>query len=191
MKKKLLIMMNSMDLGGVEKALLNFLAVLDREKFDVTILFVRKKGEYLNQIPFWVKVQEMEISNLERKILDFGPKVMMWETLKKFKFVSTMKIILSGLKRKTILKMGGNYHDWYKELVEFLPTCKGHYDIAIDFNGHSSVTTYYISEKVNADIKATWLHSSDFGDNIKNFSFYYNKYNRIYGVSKACVEKFI
>lgn len=190
MKEKVLIMMNSMGIGGVEKALLNLLSILDKERFDVTVLFVRKDGEYLKKLAMWVNVEEMKISDFERNLLDFGSKAMIGETLKKYKYISTVKIIISYLKRKIISKMRGNNDNPFEEMFKYLPEYPGHYDVALDFFGHTSFTTYYISEKVNADIKATWLHSSDFGEDIRKFSTYYNKYNRIYGVSKACVGKF-
>ncbi len=188
MKKKILIMMNNMRIGGVEKALLNILTVIDKDKFDITILFIRKDGEYLKEIPSWVKIEEIEISDLERNILDFGPKVILLETLKKYKYASTAKVALLALKRKVTLNILKNI-DEFKVLFKFLPKYKGKYDLAIDFH-QTYVTTYYISEKVSADYKIAWLHSSDFGENLRNLSQYYSKFNRVFGVSKACVDKY-
>ena len=82
-----------MGIGGVEKALLNFLAVLDKENFDVTLLLEEKDGKYLNQIPSWVKVEEVKISKLKRNILKNGVKATLFTTIKKWQFFSTYRIM--------------------------------------------------------------------------------------------------
>lgn len=190
MKKNLLVMMNSMGIGGVEKAFLNLLAFLDQDQFNITVLFYKKEGELLNRIPSWVKVEELKISNLARNLLEYGSKRTILESLRRYRYVTALKIILSYLKRK-VIKMFSKSNDPYHELFKYLPIYNGHFDVALDFFGHSSITTYYISEKVKADIKATWLHRSDFDNQIRTFSSYYDKYDRVYGVSNACIEKFI
>lgn len=184
-------MMNSMRFGGIEKALLNFLEVLDQETFEVTILFVRKDGEYLHQIPPWVKIEEVDIPYMKRTLVGYGSKDVVVDTLKKAHYISTVKVIASYIKRKIRVNMQRNDMYAYKEVFKDLPIFKEHYDVALDFFGRTSFTTYYVSEKVQADIKATWIHSSDFNENIRNFRVYYHKYHRIFGVSKACVDQFI
>jgi len=190
MKKRVLIMMNSMGIGGVEKAFLNLLYILNKDNFSITILFYKKEGELLNRIPKWVKVEEMKIPKLERSILEFGSKQLILKSLKRYQFVLTLKILLQYFKRK-IKKMFLNYNDSFEELFNYLPAFDSQFDVALDFFGHSSITTYYISEKVNAHIKATWLHRSDFDEEIIKYKRYYDKYDKVFGVSKACVEKFI
>ncbi|MBI0577954.1 glycosyltransferase [Neobacillus cucumis] len=191
MKKSLLLMMNSMGIGGVEKALLNFLSVLDQEKFEVTILYIKKGGEYINKIPYWVNVVEVEIPSLERSLLENGSKTMLLSSIKRFKFISSIKILYLIAKQKKRSKWVNIRHGFFDVIGENIPKLNSHFDIALDFHGYTSFTTYYISEKVNANIKATWLHSSNFDNGIKNFLHYYNNYDRVFGVSKNCVEKFI
>ena len=58
MKKKILFMVSSMNIGGVEKSLLSLFSVIPREKYDITILTLEKKGGFLDYIPSNIKVEE-------------------------------------------------------------------------------------------------------------------------------------
>lgn len=40
--KKVLLMLSSMNIGGVEKSLLSLLSTMSREKIDVTLLLLKK-----------------------------------------------------------------------------------------------------------------------------------------------------
>ena len=53
--KKLLFMVSSMNIGGVEKSLLSLLSTISREKYEITVLLLEKKGGFLNHIPSWIK----------------------------------------------------------------------------------------------------------------------------------------
>ena len=44
-------MIINMNIGGTEKALLNMLVEIPKEKYEVTILMLEKKGDFLNFIP--------------------------------------------------------------------------------------------------------------------------------------------
>ena len=61
MKKiKLLVVGITMNCAGTEKSFLSFLSVLDREKYDVTLLLAKAEGLLMDQIPSWVNVRFME-----------------------------------------------------------------------------------------------------------------------------------
>ncbi len=56
--KKILFMVSSMNIGGVEKSLLSLLSKIPKDKYEITLLLLEKKGGFLEQIPDWVKVEE-------------------------------------------------------------------------------------------------------------------------------------
>lgn len=58
MKKKILFMISSMNIGGVEKLLLSLLSVIPKYKYDITILTLEKKGGFLDYIPKHIKIEE-------------------------------------------------------------------------------------------------------------------------------------
>ena len=51
MKKKIIFMIINMNVGGTEKALLNMISEIPKEKYDITILMLEKYGGFLNSIP--------------------------------------------------------------------------------------------------------------------------------------------
>jgi len=56
MRKKVLILMDRMDSGGVPRVLLNLLDHIDTDKFDITVAITCKGDLWEKQIPKWVKV---------------------------------------------------------------------------------------------------------------------------------------
>ena len=87
--------------------------------------------------------------------------------------------------------VNNNQNGFFEAIGANIPLNEKQFDAALDFHGYASFTTYYVSEKVSANLKATWIHSSDFFDSVRKYSYYYDKYNQVYGVSEACVTKFL
>ena len=91
MKKKLLFTAYSMNVGGIEKALINLLNVIDYNLYDVTLILEKKEGIFLDLIPKDVNVLEYKISDskfiLYRKIYN-RLKLYKWKNKlnKKFDF---------------------------------------------------------------------------------------------------------
>ena len=48
-------MISSMNIGGVEKSLISLLSVIPKEKYDITILTLEKKGGFLDDEATWFK----------------------------------------------------------------------------------------------------------------------------------------
>lgn len=46
MKKKIIFMVINMNIGGTEKALLNMVAEIPKDKYDITILMLEEKGVF-------------------------------------------------------------------------------------------------------------------------------------------------
>lgn len=61
--KKILITAHSLEIGGIEKALINLLKRLDYTKYDVTLILEKKKGTLYSLLPKEVNVLEYRISN--------------------------------------------------------------------------------------------------------------------------------
>ena len=51
MKKKIIILMPSMFIGGAERSLLGLLETIDYDRFDVSLFLYRHEGEFLPFIP--------------------------------------------------------------------------------------------------------------------------------------------
>lgn len=67
--KKLFFASYNLDIGGIEKSLLNMLKKLDYNKYDVTLLLQEKKGIFLKDLPKEVKLEEYKISKSKITII--------------------------------------------------------------------------------------------------------------------------
>ncbi len=134
--KKLLFTAYSLDVGGIETALVNLLQRLDYKKYEVTLILEKKEGIFLDQIPKEVQVMEYKISNhsfiLFRKIYN-RLKLLKWKMKLRNKFAFSCSfatysipgahLALVGSQNNT-LWMHGNYYILYnqdeKKMREFL-----------------------------------------------------------------------
>lgn len=75
MKKRLLFTAYNLDLGGIEKALLNLLDKIDYNKYEVTLILERKEGIFLDKINKNVIIKELKVSSTKiiplRKIINY------------------------------------------------------------------------------------------------------------------------
>lgn len=78
--KRILVASHSMEIGGIEKASIEFLKFLNAQNFEVTLLLQEKKGPLLKEVPANVKVEEYKLSNnkniLFRKIYN---RIKLWK----------------------------------------------------------------------------------------------------------------
>lgn len=69
MKKRLLFTAYNLDLGGIEKALVNLLDRIDYNKYEVTLILEKKEGIFLDKINKNVIIKELKVSNSKITIL--------------------------------------------------------------------------------------------------------------------------
>lgn len=69
LKKKILFTAYSLSLGGIEKALVNLLSILDKEKYDITLILERKEGIFLEQLPKHIQVEEYHVDDSKNVLL--------------------------------------------------------------------------------------------------------------------------
>ncbi len=78
-KKRLLFTSVNMDLGGIEKALLNLVNRIDTNKYDVEVVLEEKKGIFLDKVKPEVIIRECRVSNnkniIIRKIINASRKL--------------------------------------------------------------------------------------------------------------------
>ena len=82
MKKKVLFMLNDMNVGGTEKAFLNLVDTMSPEEYDVTLLLLRRWGGFMDAVPDWVKVETIEGYDLLVREMNAPPFVVAKERIK-------------------------------------------------------------------------------------------------------------
>ena len=66
---------NSLEIGGIETALVNLLNRIDDSKYNVTLVLEKKKGENLNNLNENITVKEIKVSNHKNVIIRNGLKL--------------------------------------------------------------------------------------------------------------------
>ncbi len=64
-KKRILISSYNLEIGGIEKSLINLLKSFNLNKYDVTLILEEKKGIFLSDVPKNVKVKEYKASKIK------------------------------------------------------------------------------------------------------------------------------
>lgn len=190
MKKiKILFMLSTMNIGGVEKSLLSLLSVIPKEKYDVTVLLLEKKGDFLGSIPEWVKVEETNWFDNVKSIIMEPPH----NTIKNYMHNKQYIKILSFICSYYISKYLGNRFIYYKHVLKSVPHNLNTYDIAVSYQGPTDTIDYYIANKVTATKKISWVHF-DVSKHLMNQKLYeklYEQFDKIYVVSKEAKSHLI
>lgn len=187
MKKKLLFMVSSMNIGGVEKSLLSLLSVIPKDKYYITVLTLEKKGGFLEYIPEHVKLEEAEWFKDIKHIIMESPQNTIKRYLRTGKVFKIPSFIYSYYKSKNT----GDRYIYYKNILKSIPNNNEYYDAVIAYAGPTEIIDAYITHKVNADKKIGWVHFdiSQHNINEKLYEKLYKKFDKIFAVSNEANKK--
>ena len=185
--KKILFMISSMNIGGVEKSLLSLLSAIPKDKYEITILTLDKKGGFLEYIPNNVKLIEAEWFKYIKPLIMDSPQNIIKRYIKNYEFLKIPSFIYSYFKSK---KTNDRYI-YYKHVLKSIPECKEKYDAAIAYAGPTEIIDAYISHKVKAEKKIAWVHFdiSKHKINKKLYNNLYERFDKIFAVSNECKKK--
>lgn len=178
--KKILISSFDLEIGGVERSLINMLNSFDYENYDVDLMLYSHTGDFMNLIPD--KVNLLKESEDYRTI-----RMPIASIFKNHKYRLGIGRLLARKKAKGngIAQM---QYMW-RYCLPYLPKVEKKYDIAISFLWPH----YCVTEKVDADIKIGWIHTdytkidTDIEVDIKMW----NELDYIIAVSEECKKAFI
>jgi glycosyltransferase involved in cell wall biosynthesis len=188
-KMKILFMLSSMNIGGVEKSLLSLLSVIPKEMYDVTVLLLEKKGGFLDCIPEWVKVEETTWFENVKPIIMEPPQHTIKRYLNNKQYIKISSFICSYF----ISKYLDNRFIYYKQVLKSVPHNLNTYDIAVSYQGPTDAIDYYIANKVTAAKKISWVHFdvSKHSMNQKLYEKLYEKFDKVFVVSKEAKRQLI
>ncbi len=178
--KKILVSSFDLEIGGVERSLINMLNSFDYENYDVDLMLYSHTGELMHLIPN--RVNLLKESDDYRTI-----RMPISSIFKNHKYRLGIGRLLARKKAKGngIAQM---QYMW-RYCLPYLPKVEKKYDIAISFLWPH----YCVTEKVDADIKIGWIHTdytkidTDIEVDIKMW----NKLDYIIAVSEECKKAFI
>lgn len=181
-KKKILFVMNNLNVGGAEKALVSMLQVFDYEKYEVDLLLFKKEGLFLNQIPAEVNLLA-ESENYKYFDMPFTQVI-------KENIFRNWNVIFRRLQFNLAVKKAKNSAEaeqfGWKPLSKAINPLPQHYDVAIGFLEKNP--NYFVVDKVIGDKKIGFIHN-DYQALAMNPKFdqpYFNSFHNIVTVSKDC-----
>lgn len=153
MKKKVLFMLNDMNVGGTEKAFLNLVDTMSPEEYEVTLLLLRRWGGFMDAVPSWVKVETIEgYDRLERE-MKAPPFAVAKEHVQNGKIVRGMGVALLHL----WFKLTGNRVPYFRYILRGTQK-KRSCDVAIAFAGPQDFISNYVQDWIAAPVKVQWIH---------------------------------
>lgn len=171
MRKKIVFILINMNMGGTEKAFLNLVEEIDRTEYEVDLLLLEKRGEFIEEVPKWIKIKRLNGYEKIKEELNLSPKENIKKYIKKRKFFSALSLGMLYLE----CKIRKERSKFYKRILKDI-YIEEKYDIAIAYAGPMELITYIVSEKIKAKTKYQWIHFdvSKIGIN-KNF---YEKFSK-------------
>ena len=178
--KKILIATYGLYSGGVETSLLSLLNTI-KDKYEITLLLLKKEGIHLNDVPTNIKIIELPFKkdyyNIFKNVNDVSG------------LLSKMLLFYFKLKNKvfTLFKKRKNANSYF---LKYTKSIDENFDIAIDYHGYGYFGTGYIAEIINAERKYTWIHSSNL-EWVNDTIQFFEKFNIIFAVSNYAKEEFL
>lgn len=185
MKKKLLFVIPSLELGGAEKSLVNLLNEIDYNRYDVDLFLFYKQGGFLSTVPKEVTFLE---NTKDFKIFSKTLLVSFFTFIFNGQIIKALYRLIFAINSRLIKDNTSEQINW-KYVRFFLPNFKKKYDTAIGYLEKSSY--YFVADNVLFHNKIGWIHTDLEALNL-DFEFekkYFKKLNHIVIVSDGLKER--
>lgn len=175
---KILLSTLSFAEGGVSKALIEILEILDRNNIDYDILVEKKEGPFLAYIPS-EKITQIEFDSPYIKRLVEG----FYNRSKISNILDFFLIAFAKLINKTF-----SINIIYNIAIPHVIPVADIYDYVVDFHGYGIFSTYYLAAHFKNGIKYSWIHDER-GVFLKLVKYVLRKYDAVCCVSTACAKR--
>lgn len=149
--RKILFVVNSLNIGGSEKSLISLLNNMDYSKYEIDLLIFTRGGDFEKYIPKEVNI--LESPEYYKFLL----------TDKKYSIVNKIRFLYYRMKTSIKLRINLNKKNriqseqvLYKSQKKVLEEVDKGYDVAIAYS--QGMPTYFIADKVKADKKIAWIN---------------------------------
>ena len=187
--KKVLYVLNYMNIGGTEKAFLNLVDTLPPEEYDITLLLLEKKGGFLDQVPERVHIITLDnyLPDIKSEIMD-PPLSVCGRYLKKGKVLSAAGLFLSHL----LFKATGNRTSFYRFVLRKNTEMRG-FDEYHAYAGPFDFISALVAFKCRGGKKIQWIHFdvSKFQFNKKTCGTVYRRFDEFRAVSNEALDSLL
>lgn len=182
--KKIFISSFDLEVGGVERSLINMLNSFDYKNYEVDLMLYKHAGEFMEYLDNRVNLlqENKKYATIRESIL---------EIFKKGEFelgVARLKAKFKKYKKTELENVSQMQYMW-KYSEKYLPQIEDEYDVAISYLWPH----YCVAYKVKAKKKIAWIHTdySMIETNVEEDLKVWNMFDCIYAVSEACKESFL
>lgn len=188
MKSKILFVVHTMNIGGVEKALLAELASYSPKEYDIHVAFLEKKGDLLSKLPPHITLHEISFYKENKHIFNSPPLSNIKYYLNRKNYTIALKLLwayicykLTGTQKVLLNLMFRNISEFH---IEF--------DKAYAYAGPFHFIDYYVTKKIKAKEMQVWIHYdiSKINHDKGIINKLYHNYNKINIVSQQGKEIF-
>lgn len=183
--KKLLFVIDSLNIGGAEKSLISLLNNIDFQKYSVDLQLFGFGGEFERYLPTQVHVlSPLPLSlSLEKGLLGQLIHFQLRCLFARIKY--SLSIRIGKLNHTDKARV---YWKCFNDCIDVFPK---EYDVAIAY-AHN-IPTFYVASKTTAKMKLAWVNAEiHFSErNISYQYVYYNKFNNIIMVSEKVYQVFL
>lgn len=149
--KRLLIILYTLNVGGVERSCVNFLRTLPQNRYEVDLFLLNYRGPLKKQIPSWIHAMEIPYPY---NCLCHNPKE--WRFYIRHNPLIWVKKVIRAFRGK--LQSELHFHQSvYRQWEADLPMLGKEYDVAISFV--EGISNYLVLDKVRTKRKIVWIHS--------------------------------
>lgn len=172
-KKKILFINGHLNVGGVEKSLVDILQHIDYNRYDVDLLLLEGMGDYENELPPQVNI------NLKRLDGTYGPFIpcLLGCISKHDWFSLKMRLIFFAM------KLRGQKCIKYAQSIL---TQNKSYDCVIGFR--SGICSQIAAYAVNGKKKLLWWHHGEFNVDAAEYADVVNACDAVVSVSDSCAS---
>lgn len=182
-KKKILFIINNLNCGGAENALVSLLQVFDYEKYDVDLLLMKKEGVFLKKLPEQVHLLQ---SPKEIAYFDMSIKTALLKSLAGFRLdIILARLVYFFYVRNESVATVKDQKLW-RALRICLPKLPQKYDVAISYL--ENIPNCYNVDKVTSTKKIAFIRNdyAKLGMDPKLDRPYFKQLTALLTVSKSC-----
>ncbi|HDR8169505.1 TPA: glycosyltransferase [Bacillus thuringiensis] len=185
MKKNLLFVINNLNCGGAEKALISLLETIDYSMYNVDLFLFKHEGLFFRKIPQQVNLLE---EPYEYRYFDMPIKTAIIDCIKKGRIDIALARLYAGYIFKSEQNRVRCEQMIWKYISKSLRGIDKSYDVAIGYLEKNPV--YFCVDKVKAKKKIGFIHNDydGLGMDPKIDSRYFAKLDNIVTVSRECAN---
>lgn len=189
--KRIIFVIESMNIGGTEKALLSMLYEIPPHKYDITILLLENTGGFIEYIPDGVRVITLNEYEKLKPIINKSPKETILDLFYKKRFY---KCFLAGIHYSFWRFFNNKMHYYVNQIMVNFKELEEEYDVAVSYQGPPShFSAYFVAKKIRAKKKIQWIHSdvTKLNLDLKEVRNLYKLFDKFYVVSSMAKDNFL